>query len=93
MTAKWYEMPALLDRGIVAEAIAANGGNRSAAAADLGCTAAQLKRAAEVYCIVSMKELEAGTAAELRLRRMLLSGMLIGDGAVSDTGESEAGGI
>ena len=35
MTAKWYEMPALLDRGTVAEAIAANGGNRSAAAADL----------------------------------------------------------
>ncbi|HJJ58588.1 MAG TPA: hypothetical protein O0Y08_05290 [Methanocorpusculum sp.] len=51
MTAKWYEMPALLDRGTVVEAIAANGGNQSAAAADLGCTAAQLKKATEVYCI------------------------------------------
>ena len=80
MTAKWYEMPALLDRGTVVEAIAANGGNQSAAAADLGCTAAQLKKATEVYCIVSMKELEEGKAAELSLRRMLLSGMLVGDG-------------
>ena len=92
MTAKWYEIPALLDRGTIVESIAANGGNRSAAAADLGCAAAQLKKAAEVYCIVSMKELEEGTAAELRLRRMLLSGMLVGDGAsgegVSDDPEN-----
>ena len=78
MSTRWYERSVLLDRGIVAEAIAVNGGNRSAAAADLGCTAAQLKKAAEVYCIVSVKELEEGTAAELRLRRMLFSGMLIG---------------
>ena len=89
MTAKWYEMPALLDRGTVVEAIAANGGNRSAAAADLGCTAAQLKRTAEVYCIVSIKELEEGTAAELRLRRMLLSEMVIGD----DEGAPGEGGV
>ena len=94
MTAKWYEMPALLDRGTVVEAIAANGGNRSAAAADLGCTAAQLKKAAEVYCIVSLKELEEGKAAELSLRRMLLSGMLVGEeeGGTA-AGESGAGGI
>lgn len=79
MTAKWYEMPALLDRGAVLEAIAANGGNRSAAAADLGCTAAQLKKAADVYCIISAKELGEGTAAELSLRKMLLSGIPDGE--------------
>ena len=84
MTAKWYEIPALLNRGTVVEAIAANGGNRSAAAADLGCTAAQLKKAADVYCIISAKELGEGTAAELSLRRMLLSGMLVGEGASDD---------
>ncbi|MDO5847842.1 MAG: hypothetical protein Q4Q20_06095 [Methanocorpusculum sp.] len=71
MTARWYEMPVLLDRESVLNAIRANGGNRSAAAANLGCTAAQLKKAADVYCIVSGKELGEGTAAELRLREML----------------------
>ena len=91
MTAKWYEMPALLDLGSVVEAIAANGGNRSAAAADLGCTAAQLKKAAEVYCIVSGKELEEGKAAELSLRRMLLSGMFIGEGPAGEEPAGEGG--
>ena len=88
MTARWYELPVLRDRSLVRGALSANGGNRSAAAAGLGCTAAQLKKAAEVFCIISVKELAEGTAAELQLRRMLfgevLTGEVSGEEEVSD---------
>ena len=66
----WYEIESLTDRDGIKEALAAANNNQSAAAAELGCTAEQLKKAMEAYAVPSINE--KGTKLQLRLRRMLM---------------------
>ena len=69
MSRYWYEIETLTDRNAIKEALAAANNNVSAAAAELKCTAEQLKKAMEAYAVPLINE--KGTKLQLRLRRML----------------------
>ena len=66
----WYEIETLTNRERIKEALAKANNNQSAAAAELRCTAEQLKKAMEAYAVPSINE--KGTELQLRLRRMLM---------------------
>ena len=66
----WYEIETLTNREGIKEALAAANNNVSAAAAELKCTAEQLKKAMEAYAVPAVNE--RGTELQLRLRRMLM---------------------
>ena len=70
MSRYWYEIETLTDRNAIKEALAAANNNVSAAAAELKCTAEQLKKAMEAYAVPTVNE--TGTKLQLRLRRMLM---------------------
>ena len=65
----WYEIETLTNREGIKEALAKANNNVSAAAAELRCTAEQLKKAMEAYAVPAVNE--KGTELQLRLRRML----------------------
>ena len=65
----WYEIETLTNREEIKEALAKANNNVSAAAAELRCTAEQLKKAMEAYAIPAVNE--RGTKLQMRLRRML----------------------
>ena len=65
----WYEIETLTNRDGIIEALAKANNNVSAAAAELRCTAEQLKKAMEAYAVPAVNE--KGTELQLRLRRML----------------------
>ena len=69
MSRYWYEIETLTDRNAIKEALAAANNNVSAAAAELKCTAEQLKKAMEAYAVPAVNE--RGTELQMRLRRML----------------------
>ena len=70
MSKYWYEIETLTDRNAIKEALAAANNNVSAAAAELKCTAEQLKKAMDAYAVPVVNE--KGTELQLRLRRMLM---------------------
>ena len=70
MSRYWYEIETLTDRNAIKEALAAANNNQSAAAAELKCTAEQLKKAMEAYAVPAVNE--KGTELQMRLRRMLM---------------------
>ena len=70
MSRNWYEIETLTDRNAIKEALAKANNNVSAAAAELKCTAEQLKKAMEAYAVPSINE--KGTELQMRLRRMLM---------------------
>ena len=65
----WYEIETLTNRETIKSALAGANNNQSAAAAELRCTAEQLKKAMEAYAVPAVNE--RGTELQLRLRRML----------------------
>ena len=65
----WYEIETLTNREGIKEALAAANSNITAAAAELRCTAEQLRKAMEAYAIPAVNE--KGTELQMRLRRML----------------------
>ena len=65
----WYEIETLTNRDGIIEALAKANNNVSAAAAELRCTAEQLKKAMDAYAVPAVNE--KGTELQLRLRRML----------------------
>ena len=65
----WYEIETLTNRDSIKEALAKANSNVTAAAAELRCTAEQLRKAMEAYAIPAVNE--KGTELQLRLRRML----------------------
>ena len=69
MSRYWYEIESLTSREGIKEALTEANNNVSAAAAELRCTAEQLKKAMEAYAIPAANE--KGTELQLRLRRML----------------------
>ena len=70
MSRYWYEIETLTNREGIKEALAKANNNQSAAAAELKCTAEQLKKAMEAYAVPTVNE--TGTKLQLRLRRMLM---------------------
>lgn len=66
----WYEIETLTNREIIKSALVAANNNQSAAAAELRCTAEQLKKAMEAYAVPAVNE--RGTELQMRLRRMLM---------------------
>ena len=66
----WYEIETLTNREIIKAALTAANNNQSAAAAELRCTAEQLKKAMEAYAVPAVNE--KGTELQMRLRRMLM---------------------
>ena len=66
----WYEIETLTNREIIKSALVAVNNNQSAAAAELRCTAEQLKIAMEAYAVPAVNE--RGTELQMRLRRMLM---------------------
>ena len=69
MSRYWYEIETLTNRDGIIEALAKANNNVSAAAAELRCTAEQLKKAMDAYAVPAVNE--KGTELQLRLRRML----------------------
>ena len=69
MSRYWYEIETLTNRETIKTALAAANNNVSAAAAELRCTAEQLKKAMDAYAVPAVNE--RGTEMQLRLRRML----------------------
>ena len=69
MSRYWYEIESLTSREGIKEALADANNNQTAAAAELRCTAEQLKKAMEAYAIPAVNE--KGTELQMRLRRML----------------------
>ena len=69
MSRYWYEIETLTSRETIKSALAAANNNQSAAAAELRCTAEQLKKAMDAYAVPAVNE--KGTELQLRLRRML----------------------
>ena len=66
----WYEIETLTNREGIKEALTKANNNQSAAAAELRCTAEQLKKAMEAYAVPAVNE--RGTELQMRLRRMLM---------------------
>ena len=69
MSRYWYEIESLASREGIKEALADANNNQTAAAAELKCTAEQLKKAMEAYAVPAINE--RGTELQMRLRRML----------------------
>ena len=70
MSRYWYEIETITSRETIKAALAAANNNQRAAAAELRCTAEQLKKAMEAYAVPAVNE--KGTELQMRLRQMLM---------------------
>ncbi|HJJ31747.1 MAG TPA: hypothetical protein O0X97_05835 [Methanocorpusculum sp.] len=82
MSRNWYDIPSLSSRSSIKDSLQKTNGSLSAAAAELGCTAEQLRKAMEAHAVPNPAAKQTGTELQLRLRRMLEAGN-------SGTGERE----